>query len=108
MTESVITALSYFVSFAGFLWLVTGSFALLAAWRWPRLLESRILGPHMIGRFERTKRNLTLVACWHVSWGLYMVAFPYETPNIFRFVLLAAALAFMFPAIRILRSGRET
>ena len=107
MTESVITALSYLVSFAGFLMLLTGSFTLIAAWLWPRLLESRILGPRWIGRFERTKSNLTLVACWHVTLGLYMAAFPYETPHIFRFGLLAAALAFMFSAIRILRSGRE-
>ena len=107
MTESVFTALIYFASLAGLVLVVLGSFLLITAWFRPRLLESRVLASRMIGRFARTRRNLTLVACWYVSWGLYMAVFPYETADIFRLVLLAAALAFMIPAIRILRSGRE-
>ena len=107
MIESVFIALSYVASIVGFMLIAVGCVALTAAWSRLSILESLPFASRMIGSFARTRRNLSLVACWYLSWGLYMALYPYEAPAALRFFLLAASLALMFPALRILRSGHD-
>ena len=106
MDDSFITALGYVASVLGALLVLFGGLTLLANWFRPQLLGSRLFSPGILGRFKRTKRNITVVASWYASLGLYMAMAPFPA-SILRLASLAVALGLMFPALRVLGPGRE-
>lgn len=103
MSDVSTTMLQYFVVVGGSILVVMGALTLLATWFAPRMLERRLFQPRMLGRFARTRTNLTVVACWELAWGSFLLMFGLDAYPTLRLWIGAASVVLMIPAVRLLR-----
>ena len=103
MTDTYIDMLGLLPALLGAL-LVVFAFALLATtWFAPGRLRSRLFQPRMIGRFPRTRRNLTIVSCYWGSWGAYITLSSLQLQRQLALPFLGIALILLVPFIRVMR-----
>jgi hypothetical protein len=105
--ELAVEALGYAVIAVGCVLCLWGALLLFATWLWPRCLAMPLLGERMTGRFPRTRRNLSLVAGWSLSYGAFLAMTLLESHQLLKVALVAISLVLAVPVFRLVRFGRD-
>lgn len=107
MAEAMGNGLGYVVTGLGVLLAVWSALLLLGAWFAPSLLATAAFTGRMVGRFPRTRRNLSLVGSYGLSYGLYLALALVESYWLVKMCLLVLSLALLLPVARVMSSGRD-